>query len=128
MIVGSLGNYVFLTSSIYTKTYNSFSRSMSSRWIEHKIIGEKPKLQFDGIDLKQIELSIHLNRFFKVDIPKEKEKLEKYMEEGKVLRLIIGGEKIGNYVITSLNEEHKAFNAIGKVTKMDIKVSLKEYN
>lgn len=50
------------------------------------------------------------------------------MEEGKVLRLIIGGEKIGNYVITSLNEEHKAFNAIGKVTKMDIKVSLKEYN
>ena len=44
MIVGSLGNYVFLTSSIYTKTYNSFSRSMSSRWIEHKIIGEKPNV------------------------------------------------------------------------------------
>ena len=123
MIIGSLGNFIFMASSLYTKTFNSFSRSSSVRWIEHKIIGEKPKLQFDGIDLKQIELSI-----FKVDIPKEKEKLEKYMEEGKVLRLIIGGEKIGNYVITSLNEEHKAFNAIGKVTKMDIKVSLKEYN
>ena len=128
MIIGSLGNFIFMASSLYTKTFISFSRSSSVRWIEHKIIGEKPKLQFDGIDLKQIELSIHLNRFFKVDIPKEKEKLEKYMEEGKVLRLIIGGEKIGNYVITSLNEEHKAFNAIGKVTKMDIKVSLKEYN
>ena len=35
MIVGSLGNYIFFTSSIYTKTYNSFSRSISSRWIEN---------------------------------------------------------------------------------------------
>lgn len=72
MIIGSLGNFIFMASSLYTKTFNSFSRSSSVRWIEHKIIGEKPKLQFDGIDLKQIELSIHLNRFFKVDIPKEK--------------------------------------------------------
>ena len=74
MIIGSLGNFIFMASSLYTKTFNSFSCSSSARWIEHKIIGEKPKLQFDGVDLKQIELSIHLNRFFKVDIPKEKEK------------------------------------------------------
>ena len=76
MIVGSLGNYIFFTSSIYTNTYNSFSRSISSGWIEHKIIGEKPKLQFDGLELESISFSIHLNRFFKVDIDKEKKKLQ----------------------------------------------------
>ena len=75
MIVGSLGNYIFFTSSIYTKTYNSFSRTISSRWVEHKIIGEKPKLQFDGLELENISFSIHLNRFFKVDVEKEKKKL-----------------------------------------------------
>lgn len=128
MIVGSLGNYIFFTSSIYTKTYNSFSRSISSRWIEHKIIGEKPKLQFDGLELESISFSIHLNRFFKVDIDKEKKKLETFFKEGKVLRLILGGKKIGNYVITSIGEEPKGYNAFGVPTKMDLKIELKEYN
>ena len=49
MIIGSLGNFIFMASSLYTKTFNSFSCSSSARWIEHKIIGEKPKLQFDGL-------------------------------------------------------------------------------
>lgn len=127
MIVGSLGNYIFFTSSIYTKTYNSFSRSISSRWIEHKIIGEKPKLQFDGLELESISFSIHLNRFFKVDIDKEKE-IRNFLKEGKVLRLILGGKKIGNYVITSIGEEPKGYNAFGVSTKMDLKIELKEYN
>lgn len=128
MIVGSLGTYIFFTSSFYTKTYNSFSRNISSKWIEHKIIGEKPKIQFDGLELENISLSIHLNRFFNVNINKEKKILEGYLKEGKVLRLILGGRKIGNYVIVSISEEPKAYSAFGTQTKVDLKIELKEYN
>lgn len=128
MIVGSLGNYIFMASSLYTKTYNSYSKSSSSRWIEHKIMGKKPKLQFDGMDLSQIQFTIHLNTFFNVNIKTEKKILNKYMEEGKVLRLILGGDKIGKYVITRISEEPKAWSALGTPTKVDLKIELKEYN
>lgn len=128
MIIGSLGSYVFMTSSFYTKTYNSYSRKLSTKWIEHKIIGEKSKLQFDGLELEQISFNIHLNRFFNVSIESEKKVLYEYMKDGKVLRLILGGKKIGNYVITSISEEPKAYSALGSPTKIDLKVELKEYN
>lgn len=128
MIIGSLGNYVFMTSSFYTKTYNSYSRKLSSKWIEHKIIGEKAKLQFDGLELENISFNIHLNKFFNVNIDLEKKILYEYMKDGKVLRLILGGKKIGNYVITSISEEPKAYSAIGSISKMDLKIELKEYN
>lgn len=128
MIVGSLGNYVFTTSSLYIKTYNSYSENSSVRWIEHKIMGEKPKLQFDGVDLKQIQLTIHLNVFFNTPIKAEKKILEEYMVQGKVLRLILGGQKIGKYVITKISDEPKAWSALGLVTKTDLKIELREYN
>lgn len=128
MIVGSLGNYIFATSSLYIKTYNSYSENSSVRWIEHKIMGEKPKLQFDGVDLKQVQLTIHLNVFFNTSIKTEKKILEQYMVEGKVLRLILGGQKIGKYVITKISDEPKAWSALGLVTKTDLKIELREYN
>lgn len=128
MIVGSLGNYPFITSSFYTKTYNSYSRKLSSKWIEHNIIGEKSKLQFDGLELDTISFNIHLNSFFRVNIELEKKILYEYMKQGKVLRLILGGRKIGKYVITSISEEPKAYNSLGIITKMDLKIELKEYN
>ena len=128
MIVGSLGYYVFITSSFYTKTYNSYSRKSSANWLEHKVIGEKGKLQFDGLNLEEISFNIHLNRFFNVNISLEKKILYEYMKQGRVLRLILGGRKIGNYVITSISEEPKAYSAIGAISKMDLKIELKEYN
>ena len=100
----------------------------SVRWIEHKIMHEKPKLQFDGVELSQIKFTIHLNRFFNVNIQEEKKILEKYMKEGKVLRLILGGRKIGNYVITRISEDPKGYSAFGSVTKVELGVELKEYN
>ncbi|MDK4485004.1 phage tail protein [Fusobacterium necrophorum] len=128
MLIGSLGNYIFAASSLYTKTFHSFSKETSVRWIEHKIMHEKPKLQFDGIELSQIKFTIHLNRFFNVNIEEEKKILEKYMIEGKVLRLILGGRKIGNYVITRISEDPKGYSAFGSTTKIELGIELKEYN
>ncbi|EHO21171.1 hypothetical protein HMPREF9466_00679 [Fusobacterium necrophorum subsp. funduliforme 1_1_36S] len=50
------------------------------------------------------------------------------MIEGKVLRLILGGRKIGNYVITRISEDPKGYSAFGSTTKIELGIELKEYN
>lgn len=130
MIVGSLGNVIFQCSSYYTKTINNLSRSLSVRWIEHKTIGSKPKLQFDGIELDTIKFKIHLNIALGVNPLVSAKELENYLKSGKQLKFFLGGKKVGNgiYVITGINEEHKSYTANGVVTKMELSLDLKEYN
>ncbi|MCI6383321.1 MAG: phage tail protein [Fusobacterium mortiferum] len=130
MIVGSLGTVIFQCSSFYTKTINNLSKNISARWLEHKVIGSKPKLQFDGVELDQLKFSIHLNAAWKVNPLAAAKELENYLKQGKKLKFFLGGKKVGNgtYIITNISEEHRAYSAIGTVTKIDLSLELKEYN
>lgn len=89
-----------------------------------------PRLQFIGINLDTIKLDIHLNAAFRVNPLAAAKELETYSKNGEVLTFILGGKKIGKgkYVITNLSESHKSYSAIGTVTKINLAVSLKEYN
>lgn len=130
MIVGSLGKVIFACNTYYIKTINNLSISKSVNWIEHKIIESKSKLQFDSANLDEIKFDIHLNAAFKVNPLKVAKELEEYMKKGKKLKFILGGKIIGTgmYVITSISENHKTFSALGTVTKIELSLTLKEYN
>lgn len=130
MIVGSLGEVIFQCSSFYTKTIDKLSKNISINWIEHKLIGNKPKLQFNGAELDQIKFNIHLNAAWNVNPLAAAKELEVYAKQGKVLKFFLGAKKIGNgkYVISNISEEHKAYSAIGTVTKIELSLELKEYN
>lgn len=128
MIVGSLGKIVFGCSSFYIKTFNSLTRDSSYRWNEHQIIGRKPKLQFDGVNLENIKFNIHLNANFNINPSKDAETIKEYAKTGKKLKFILGGKVVGTYVIESINENYKDYTALGIVTKIDLALQLKEYN
>lgn len=130
MIVGSLGKTIFGCSSFYIKTINNFSADKSVKWIEHEIIGDKPKLQFDGIVLDTLKLDIHLNAAWNVNPLLSAKEFENYMKKGQKLKFILGGKVVGGgwYVITSITETYKAYTALGTVSKMELSLSLKEYN
>ncbi|MBR8701166.1 hypothetical protein IX317_002151 [Fusobacterium sp. DD29] len=128
MVVGSLGKTIFACSSFFVRTFNNLTKSSNYRWIEHKVIGEKPKLQFDGVDLENIKFNIILSAAYNLNPALEAHKLKEKAADGEKFKLIIGGEVLGDYVIASINETHKQFTAFGNVTRVDLSVELKEYN
>lgn len=128
MVVGSLGKVIFACSQFYIKTLNNLSKDKSYRWIEHNIIGSKQKLQFDGENLESLKFNIHLNAAWNVNPTVAAEELENYASKGKELKFILGGKVIGKYVIESISEQYKSFNAIGIVTKIELSLQLREYN
>lgn len=130
MVIGSLGKTIFGCSSFYIKTFNNLSIDKSVEWIEQKIIGNKPKLQFNGEQLDNLKFDIHLNAAWNINPLAAAKELSDYMKEGKKLKFILGGKIVGSgyYVITNITENHKAFSPIGTVIKMDLSIQLKEYN
>lgn len=130
MIVGSLGKTIFGCSSQYIKTIDNFSSNKSVRWTEHQIIGNKPKLQFDGVQLDSIKFDIHLNSIWNVNPLAAAKEFEDYMKQGKKLKFILGGKVVGSgwYIITGMTETYKAYSPMGTVIKMGLSLELKEYN
>lgn len=130
MVIGSLGKVIFSVSSFFIKTISDLEINSSANWAEHKIINQKPKLQFLGNNLSTCSFKIYLSAFRNVNPTKSAEELKTYMKDGKVLRFILGNKKVGNgnYVITEIKEGHRKFNAQGVVTVIELSLSLKEYN
>lgn len=128
MVVGSLGKVIFACSNFYIKTLDSLNRDVNYRWIEHQIIGSKPKLQFDGVNLENIKFNIHLNAAFNVNPAKSAQELKEYGAKGEKLRFILGGKVIGTYVIENISEVYKSYTGLGAVIKIDLSLQLKEYN
>lgn len=130
MIVGSLGKTIFGCSSFYIKTINNLSGDKSVRWIEHEVMHGKPKLQFEGVALDELKLNIHLNAAWNVNPTAAAKEFEEYMKKGQKLKFILGSRVVGSgwYVITSMSETYKAYTSLGNVSKMELSLSLKEYN
>lgn len=130
MIVGGLGRVVFLVSSKYIKTINDLEINKSVNYAEHRIIKGKPKLEFLNNNLDTLTFKIRLNIFYNVNPLAAAKELENYMNNGEILRFILGAKKVGSgkYVITELKESHRKFTAIGTVSEIELEVNLKEYN
>lgn len=129
MLVGSLGNTIFTVSGFFVRTLDDFTIEGSAKWNQLDIINGPPKLQFAGAELDTVKFKCSFSFAFNVNPLKEVKRLNSYMKEGMNLLFLLGGKKVGSgrYVITSISQAHKKFNARGQVISMDITVSLKEY-
>lgn len=128
MLIGSLGQLIFTVSSKYIFTLNNLTKSKSANWIEHKIIGKTPKLQFDGANLDQIKFNMHLSYTFGVNPYASVQKAERAMKEGSTLTFILGMKYLGKYIIESIEETHKETDKFGIAISIDLAVNLKRYN
>jgi len=129
MAIGALGDVAFEANVFKILTFDNLKRNGSSRWAEHNIIGDKPKLEFLGPSLEEISMDIHLNTIFNVTPATELETLRNYRDTGEILTFILGNTVVGSgkFVIQSISESHKAYTKAGKLIKANVTLNLKEY-
>ena len=62
MAVGTLGkNIIFEVSDSIVFTFNNMTREVSGRWVDHTVLGVKPKPEFLGAGKQKIALPITLS-------------------------------------------------------------------
>lgn len=128
--IGNLGELItFEVSSDKILTFDKLTRTVKGRWSTHSIIGKKPKSEFVGADLQNGSLNIKLNATHGVKPRKTLKAIEKAVEEGTVMPLVIGGKKVGSnsWVITQSSETWDCIFSKGELITASVSLTLQEY-
>lgn len=129
MSLGTLGNaIVFEVSSSKILTWASSRRTQSPRWHKHDVYGAKPVQEFIGPDLDGFTMAIRLDINHGVDPTDQLNKIRDKAKAGEVLLLMIGGKRIGNYIIKNVDEEHVRHSRGGTLVLAHLNLTLEEYN
>lgn len=126
--IGSLGDIVFEASTDKVHSFNSLTKTSKSKYAEHEIIGDKPKLAYIGEELDEYSMEIALKKSLGVDPDSAVSALEQYRADGEVVVLMLGKSVKGQVVITGLKTEYRHVDNNGTVHTINASLSLKEYN
>ncbi|GIO08019.1 hypothetical protein J31TS6_40470 [Brevibacillus reuszeri] len=128
-LIGSFGDIIFEVSAEKIRTFDDFSRSASSRWTTHEIIGRKPVSEFGGPGLDSISFKMRFDIRYGMNPKAEMDRLLILCRDGRAETLIIGGTAYGMYkwVIKTVKQGLKQFDGSGNVLVGDVDVSLEEY-
>lgn len=127
MIKGLLGDVYFVVSGYKILTPNDVSRSRQARIAKHDILGKKPKLEFQGVDLAEISFNIRFDESLGVDIKREFRKLNNMFENGLVADFAIGSEYYGEYLISRLDDNIRRTYGSGDTLVLETSITLQEY-
>ncbi|WP_312117962.1 phage tail protein [Brevibacillus reuszeri] len=111
------------------RTFDDFSRSASSRWATHEIIGRKPISEFAGAALDGISFKMRFDVRYGMNPKVEMDQLLIMCRDGRAETLIIGGTAYGMYkwVVKTVTQGLKQFDGSGNVLVSEVDVSLEEY-
>lgn len=126
--LGGFGEIIFYVNPLKTMTFSDAEHNSSVEYAEHKIVGEKPKLEFIGENLDEVSLNIKLSSWFGVNPAAALILFDEYRSNGDIFDLILGENVLGEYVITSTSKGYKDVNWFGQITELDLSVKFKEYN
>ena len=129
MLVGAMGDVVFMASSLYTHTFDDFSRDSSARWAEHEIIGSKPVSEYLGPGVDKVRLKIHLSADLLPSTEAAAKKIRRMCQNGETFTVIIGGKPLSNelWCVESVSEAKECFDGWGNTISADLDVTLREY-
>lgn len=126
--LGTLGDIVFSVSDKKVQTFKEFSLETSAKYYTHDRHLKKPLLEFGGMESDKLSFSMHHSVFLGVNPEKQVKQIDRYVKEGKVLSLIIGGKRYGSkWVITKHSKSYKKFDKKGNVLIVESKITLEEY-
>jgi len=126
---GALGDIVFDVLSGPT----TLSSKEGNQYVQHKVIGAKPHVQFTGPELQTVALTLAWHSMLMGDIEEKHRRILDAMNTQQILPLVVGEQGAGTYpsgtyVITSVTSEIERFWENGKVMSMTLTIELLEWN
>lgn len=127
--IGSFGSIItFEVTSDKILTMKDIKRTVSGRWTDHKILGKKPKLEFNGPDSDSVTFTVILDANHGVRPLTTINKLEKAVANGTVAYLSIGGVPSPNKMcLQSMSEEWDCVWNKGELVRAKVNLTFTEY-
>ena len=130
MTVGCLGDVEFSVDSEVVRTFEGLSWSGSARISVHDRHLGAGLAEFTGSDPEKVSFDFMISEYLgQRHVQRELDRLRLYMENGRVLPLVIGTKSYGRYrwVIQSLSTSKNVFDGRGGLMSTVVSVSLIEY-
>lgn len=129
MAIGALGPIVFEVSDKTVLTFNGMTRDVSGRWVEHEVMGVKPKPEFLGPGNQKITLPITVSASLGVKPRKMLELVERMVESGDAEYLILKCRPVGRHPfrLTSSSETWGPMYRHGELARANLTITLEEY-
>lgn len=126
----ALGDYRF---SVDTAAYQSLQQSQSWAWVEQTRVGSQPLLQLTGKSLRSITMTGTIYPEYKGGFG-QISLMRKEADKGRPLTLLSMSETVddsglivGDFVILSVSETHRAFRMDGSPRAIEFSIELKQY-
>ena len=129
MAIGTMGPIVFEVSDKVVLTFKGMTRDVSGRWVEHEVMGVKPKPEFLGPGNQKINLPITLSAALGVKPRKMLELVEDMVESGDAEYLILKCRPVGRHPfrLTASSETWGDMYGHGELAKANLTITLEEY-
>lgn len=129
MIVGTLGDIVFETSSRYILTFNNFVQTVSARYATHERHATTALTEFTGIDPESITFDVIMSAYLGADPAAQLNVLREYVRSGTAISLVLGTTVYGDYrwVITDYKVKAEHFSQSSGWNSVTCSVTLQEY-
>lgn len=130
MAIGTLGRrLIFEVSDKTFFTFNGMTREVSGRWVEHTVLGVKPRPEFLGPGNQKISLPINLSASLGVRPRKILTLVERMVETGDAEYLIINCKPVGRHPfrLTGSSETWDKLYSHGELVKASLTITLEEY-
>ena len=126
----ALGDYRF---SVDTAAYQSLQQSQSWSWAEQTRVGGQPLLQLTGKTLRTITMTGTIFPEYKGGF-NQVSLMRQEADKGRPLTLLSMSETVdgsglivGDFVILSVSETHRAFRNDGSPRAIEFSIELKQY-
>jgi len=106
-MIGFIGKFIFMSNSFSVKTFESLTRKVEPRFVEHDVIYGKPISEFTGNNLNDLTFSIILNKDLGVDPLEEYEGLKETAESGVPQPIFLYGKSLGKFTIRDVQTDEK---------------------
>jgi len=128
-MLGFYGKVIFETSDKRIMNFSGFTRSVSSNFADHQVIGGKAKTEYISPGLDTLTFAIDLNGNYGVKPRDEMNIWVDLARRGNAETMAINGKPLGvdKWIVTSVSQAWGTLMKNGELFSGKIDVTLKEY-
>ncbi|MBY0088398.1 phage tail protein [Brevibacillus brevis] len=128
-LIGSFGDIVFEVSLNRVRTFDDFTRSVSSRWAKHDRQQQKAISEFLGPELDEISFTMRFDISHGVNPKAEMDRILDMCRSGQAETFIVGDTPLGmdQWIVKSCKQGWQRFDGQGRLLVGNLDVTLEEY-